>query len=61
MIKSIQYVSFSILLTIFAEGMFTLGAAFNFHNYGAFAWFAQAVVFTAAITTALRIKDEEGQ
>lgn len=60
MIKSIQYVSISILVTIFLEGMLTLGSCFNFSMYGAFAWFAQAVIFTATITTALRLKDEEG-
>lgn len=60
MIKSIQYVSLSLLLTIFLEGMLSLGSAFNFSNYNAFAWIAQAVIVTAAITTALRLKDEEG-
>lgn len=61
MVKTIQYVSISILLIIFMEGMFTLGDAFNFNKYNAFAWFAQAVIFTATITTALRIRDEEGK
>jgi len=60
MIKSIQYVSLSLLLTIFLEGMLSLGSCFNFSNYNAFAWIAQAVIVTAAVTTALRIKDEEG-
>jgi hypothetical protein len=40
--------------------MLSLGSAFNFSNYNAFAWIAQAVIVTAAVTTALRIKDEEG-
>jgi hypothetical protein len=62
MIKSIQYVSLSLLLTIFLEGMLTLGSCFNFNDYNAFAWIAQAVVVTVAVTTALRIQqDEEGK
>ena len=65
MIKSIQYVSLSLLLTIFLEGMLTLGSCFNFSNYDAFAWIAQCIVVTVAVTTALRIQqiqqEEEGK
>ena len=59
MIKSIQYVSLSLLLTIFLEGMLTLGSCFNFNDYNACAWIVQGVVVTVAVTTALRIQQEE--
>ena len=60
MIKTIQYVSLSILLTIFLEGFLTLGWAFNFNKYGVFAWLVQAIILTAVVTTALRIRQEQG-
>jgi NADH:ubiquinone oxidoreductase subunit 3 (subunit A) len=60
MIKTIQYVSLSILLTIFLEGLLTMGWAFNFNKYGAFAWLVQAIILTTVVTTALRIRQEQG-
>ena len=60
MIKTIQYVSLGILLTIFLEGLLTMGAAFNFNSYGIFAWLMQAVILTAVVTTVLRIRQEQG-
>jgi len=60
MIKTIQYVSLSILLTIFLEGFLTLGWAFNFNKYGVFAWLVQAIILTTVVTTALRIRQEQG-
>jgi NADH:ubiquinone oxidoreductase subunit 3 (subunit A) len=61
MIKTIQYVSLSILLTIFLEGLLTMGWAFNFNKYGVFAWLVQAIILTTVVTTALRIRQEEGE
>ena len=60
MIKTIQYVSLSILLTIFLEGLLTMGTAFNFNSYGVFAWLVQAIILTTVVTTALRIRQEQG-
>ena len=58
MIKSIQFVCVGLLVTIFMEGMFTLGSAFDFEHYNAFAWITQAIVAIAVITTALRVAKE---
>jgi NADH:ubiquinone oxidoreductase subunit 3 (subunit A) len=60
MIKTIQYVSLSILLTIFLEGLLTMGWAFDFNKYGVFAWLVQAIILTTVVTTALRIRQEQG-
>jgi hypothetical protein len=60
MIKTIQYVSLGILLTIFLEGLLTMGWAFNFNKYGVFAWLVQAIILTTVVTTALRIRQEQG-
>ena len=60
MIKTIQYVSLGILLTIFIEGLLTMGTAFNFNSYGVFAWLVQAIILTTVVTTALRIRQEQG-
>jgi hypothetical protein len=60
MIKTIQYVSLGILLTIFIEGLLTMGWAFNFNSYGVFAWLVQATILTTVVTTALRIRQEQG-
>ena len=61
MIKSIQYVCVGLLITIFMEGMFTLGSAFCFETYNAFAWITQGVIIIGVITTAIRIAQEEGK
>jgi hypothetical protein len=60
MIKTIQYVSLGILLTITIEGLLTMGTAFNFNSYGVFAWLVQAIILTTVVTTALRIRQEQG-
>jgi len=60
MIKTIQYVSLSILLTIFLEGLLTMGWAFDFNKYGVFAWLVQAIILTTVVTTSLRIRQEQG-
>ena len=60
MIKTIQYVSLGILLTIFIEGLLTMGTAFNFNSYGVFAWLVQAIILITVVTTALRIRQEQG-
>lgn len=60
MIKTIQYVSLGILLTIFLEGLLTMGTAFNFNSYGVFAWLVQATILITVVTTALRIRQEQG-
>ena len=63
-IKQVQYITVAIIVTVFFEGMLTLGSAFQFESYNWFAWFVQSVVFAFAITTALRLADEmskEGQ
>ena len=61
MLKSIQYVSFGLLITIFMEGMFTLGSVFHFETYNAFAWITQGVIIVGVVTTAIRIAQEEGK
>ena len=60
MIKTIQYVSLGILLTITIEGLLTMGTAFNFNSYGVFAWLVKAIILTTVVTTALRIRQEQG-
>ena len=60
MIKTIQYVSLGILLTITIEGLLTMGTAFNFNSYGVFAWLVQSIILTTVVTTALRIRQEQG-
>lgn len=60
MIKTIQYVSLGILLTIFLEGLLTMGTAFDFNSYGVFAWLVQATILITVVTTALRIRQEQG-
>jgi hypothetical protein len=61
MIKSIQYVCVGLLITIFMEGMFTLGNAFYFETYNAFGWITQGVIIIGVVTTAIRIANEEGK
>lgn len=61
MIKSIQYITIAVLFVIFFEGIFTIGQAFNFENYGIGAWGLQFLIFTAAVTTALRMRFESDQ
>lgn len=61
MLKSIQYVSLGLLITIFMEGMFTLGSVFDFETYNAFAWITQGVIVVGVVTTAIRIAQEEGK
>jgi hypothetical protein len=58
MLKSIQYVCVGLLVTIFMEGMFTLGSVFHFETYSAFAWITQGVIAVAVVTTALRVAQE---
>ena len=58
MIKSIQYVCLGLLVTILLEGMFTLGNAFYFETYNAFAWITQGVIVVGVVTTALRVAKE---
>lgn len=60
MIKTIQYVSLGILLTIFLEGLLTMGTAFDFNSYGVFAWLVQTTILITVVTTALRIRQEQG-
>ena len=57
-IKVLQYVAFGLVFLMFLEGMMTLGTAFDFSNYGAFAWIAQIILIVATITTALRVAHE---
>ena len=57
-IKVLQYVAFGLVFLMFLEGMMTLGQAFDFKNYGTFAWIAQLILVTATITTALRVAHE---
>ena len=61
MIKSVQYVCLGLLLTIFMEGMCTLGNAFYFETYNAFAWITQGIIIIGVVTTAIRIANEEGK
>ncbi len=57
-IKRLQYVTVALIALMFFEGMMTLGTAFDFSNYGTFAWIAQAIVVIACVTTALRLVEE---
>lgn len=57
-IKRLQYVAIAMIVLMFLEGMMTLGTAFDFSNYGAFAWIAQAILVIACATTALRLVEE---
>lgn len=57
-IKVLQYVAFGLVFLMFIEGMMTLGTAFDFSNYGTFAWIAQLILVTATVTTAVRIAHE---
>ena len=57
-IKALQYVAIGLVFLMFIEGMMTLGTAFDFKNYGTFAWVAQLILVTATITTALRVAHE---
>ena len=57
-IKALQYVAIGLVFLMFLEGMMTLGTAFDFSNYGTFAWIAQLILVTATITTALRVAHE---
>lgn len=59
MIKNVQYVATGLFIVMFLEGMLTLGTAFNFEIYNTFAWIAQGVVVTIAVTTSLRIAKGE--
>jgi hypothetical protein len=59
MIRNVQYVAAGLFIVMFFEGMLTFGTAFNFKEYNAFAWIAQGVIVTFAVTTALRIAKEE--
>lgn len=61
MIKSIQYITLAVLLVIFFEGIFTIGQAFNFENYGVGAWIVQFLILTATITTSLRMRFESDE
>lgn len=57
-IKALQYVAIGLVFLMFLDGMMTLGTAFEFSNYGTFAWIAQLILVTATITTALRVAHE---
>ena len=57
-IKALQYVAIGLVFLMFLEGMMTLGQAFDFSNYGTFAWVAQLILVTATVTTALRVAHE---
>ena len=57
-IKALQYVAIGLVFLMFLEGMMTLGTAFDFSNYGTFAWVAQLILVTATVTTALRVAHE---
>lgn len=48
----IMCISLGLLVLIFIEGLFTLGSAFNFENYGLIAWIVQTllVTFTVSLT-----------
>lgn len=59
MIKNVQYVATGLFIVIFLEGMLTLGTAFRFEEYNAFAWIAQIIVVTIAVTTSLRVANGE--
>ena len=56
--KKVQYIAFGLVFLMFFEGMMTLGTAFEFSNYGTFAWIAQLILVTATVTTAIRIAHE---
>lgn len=57
-IKALQFTAVGLVFLMFFEGMMTLGQAFDFKNYGTFAWIAQLILVTATVTTAIRIAHE---
>ncbi len=57
--KTINYyvmsVCLGLLTLIFLEGILTMGSAFNFNNYGVFAWICQTIGIVFTITLSLHI------
>jgi hypothetical protein len=54
-IRTLHYITCAIIILMMIEGMITLGNAFDFSNYTAFAWFAQGVILAFTVLTAIRI------
>jgi len=57
--KSLNYyvmsVCLGLLTLIFVEGILTMGSAFNFKDYGVFAWIAQTIGIVFTITLSLHV------
>ena len=54
-IRTLHYITSAILILMILEGMMTLGNAFDFNHYTGFGWFAQGVIVSFTILTAVRI------
>jgi hypothetical protein len=65
--KSLNYyvmsVCLGLLTLIFLEGILTMGNAFQFNNYGLFAWICQTigVVFTITLSLQIAITERENK
>jgi hypothetical protein len=62
MSKVIQYtmgISLGLLVLILIEGMMTLGSAFHFENYSAFAWIVQGILVIFTLCVSISAIEEE--
>ena len=55
----IMSICLGIICLVFVEGAMTLGSAFNFSNYGTFAWVCQAIVLVFTISLSIHIAGKE--
>ena len=51
----IMSISLGIICLVFIEGILTMGNAFNFKDYGVFAWIMQTIGLVFTITLSLHI------
>lgn len=61
MIKKIMYVTGALITLVFLEGIFTLGSAFEFEKYSAFAWVFQGIVVLFTVSFALYLEGLEDE
>lgn len=55
----IMSICLGMICLVFVEGAMTLGAAFNFKEYGTFAWICQAIVLVFTISLSIHIAGKE--
>jgi hypothetical protein len=56
-IRKLFAVSAGLLILAFIEGVFTMGAAFNFHHYALIGWIMQGIAVFFTITSSLLLED----